>query len=78
MTGTVSPEQVMEAIDESTILVSMMLVNNEVGSILPIEAAAKAKKKKISRIVSCRCCTGIWENGSLSEKSGIDLLTISG
>ena len=46
MTGTVSPEQVMEAIDESTILVSMMLVNNEVGSILPIEAAAKAIKKK--------------------------------
>lgn len=46
MTGAISPEQVMEAIDEHTVLVSMMLVNNEVGSILPIEAAAKAIKQK--------------------------------
>ena len=68
MTGAISPEQVMEAIDEHTVLVSMMLVNNEVGSILPIEAAAKAIKQKVSCIVSCRCRTGIWKNGNLSEQ----------
>ena len=40
--GNVSPEQLREAVTPETILVSMMLVNNEVGSILPAEAAADA------------------------------------
>ena len=40
--GKIDPEQVREAVTPDTILVSMMRVNNEVGSILPVEAAAKA------------------------------------
>lgn len=40
--GRISPEQVRKAVTPDTILVSMMRVNNEVGSILPVEAAAKA------------------------------------
>lgn len=44
--GNISPEQVCEAITPETILVSMMRVNNEVGSILPVEAAADAIEEK--------------------------------
>ena len=40
--GHISPGQVREAVTHETILVSMMRVNNEVGSILPVEAAADA------------------------------------
>ena len=40
--GHISPEQIREAIDNRTILVSMMLVNNEVGTIFPVEEAARA------------------------------------
>lgn len=40
--GKITPEQVKEAVTPDTILVSMMRVNNEVGSILPVEAAADA------------------------------------
>ena len=40
--GKISPEQIRAAVDEKTILVSLMRVNNEVGSILPVEAAAQA------------------------------------
>jgi cysteine desulfurase len=40
--GKIDPEQVREAVTPDTILVSMMRVNNEVGSILPVEAAADA------------------------------------
>lgn len=40
--GRIAPEQILEAVTGKTILVSMMCVNNEVGSILPIEAAAQA------------------------------------
>ena len=44
--GKISPEDVREAVTPETILVSMMAVNNEVGSILPLEAAADAIEEK--------------------------------
>jgi cysteine desulfurase len=40
--GQIQPEQVFEAVTADTILVSMMCVNNEVGSILPLEAVGAA------------------------------------
>ncbi len=40
--GSIAPEAVKAAIRPDTILVSMMLVNNEAGSILPVRAAADA------------------------------------
>ena len=40
--GKIAPEQIREAVTPDTILVSIMRVNNEVGSILPVEAAAAA------------------------------------
>ena len=44
--GIVTPEQVTEALRPDTILVSVMMVNNEIGSIFPIEGIAKAVHKK--------------------------------
>lgn len=43
--GMVTPEQVEEAIREDTILVSIIYVNNEIGSINPIEEIGKVVKK---------------------------------
>ncbi len=43
--GRISEEAIFEAVNEKTILVSLMLVNNEVGSIMPVKAAAKALKR---------------------------------
>ncbi len=40
--GQIQPEQVYQAVTPDTILVSMMCVNNEVGSILPLEAVPAA------------------------------------
>lgn len=40
--GRIQPEQIFEAVTPETILVSMMCVNNEVGSILPLEAVSAA------------------------------------
>ncbi|RDI95473.1 cysteine desulfurase [Meiothermus sp. QL-1] len=39
--GLVHPEQVAEALREDTLLVSVMTVNNELGSLYPIEAIAE-------------------------------------
>lgn len=44
--GEIDPEAVREAVTPETILVSIMAVNNEVGSILPVEAAADAIEEK--------------------------------
>lgn len=41
-TGKIQSEQIFEAVTPDTILVSMMCVNNEVGTILPLEAVSAA------------------------------------
>lgn len=46
--GLVSYESLLEAIDEKTVLVSMMAVNNELGTIEPIEKLSRAVKTKNS------------------------------
>lgn len=43
--GRITPEQLKAALQKDTILVSMMLVNNEVGSVLPIAQLAKLTHK---------------------------------
>ncbi len=43
-TGRIAPEAVSSAIRPDTVLVSMMLVNNELGTIFPVQAAADAIK----------------------------------
>ena len=40
--GHILPEAVQEAVRPDTTLVTMMAVNNEVGTILPLDAAAQA------------------------------------
>jgi cysteine desulfurase len=44
--GLVSPEQVAEAVNERTILVSVMHANNEIGTIEPVAEIVKAVKEK--------------------------------
>lgn len=44
--GTISEEDIFSAINDKTVLVSIMLVNNEVGTILPVSAAKEAIKAK--------------------------------
>lgn len=43
--GKISEEDLASAINEKTILVSLMLVNNEVGSIMPVASAAALLKR---------------------------------
>lgn len=48
-TGAISVESVLEALRSDTILVSLMLVNNETGAVTDIAAIAKAMKKRPPR-----------------------------
>ena len=51
-TGLINPEDVEKAIKENTILVSVMLVNNEVGTIEPVNAIGR-KLKGVKKDIPC-------------------------
>ena len=77
--GIVTPEQVVSAIRPDTILVSVMMVNNEIGSILPIGDIARAVHKKDPKIYVHT--DAIQAYGKLPinvSKLGVELLSVSG
>jgi cysteine desulfurase len=76
--GLLTPEKVALAIEEDTILVSLMLANNEVGSVHPIaDIAAAVKKKKKDVLVHCDAVQGVGKVPFSVEDSRIDLASIS-
>lgn len=77
--GRISPEQVTEALRPDTVLVSMMLVNNEVGSVLPVAEASKAiKASGCPALLHCDAVQGFLKVPFTPEKLGVDLLSVSG
>lgn len=76
--GNITAEQFAEAIDENTILVSVMAVNNEVGSILPFaEIASVLRRKKSPALFHVDAVQGFLKLPIIPKKCGIDLLSIS-
>lgn len=76
--GTVSIKAFLDAIDEQTILVSCMSVNNETGAFLPVELIKKAIiKKKSPALFHCDATQSYLKYPINPNKSGIDLLTLS-
>ena len=77
--GRVAPEQLAAALRPDTALVSMMLVNNETGAILPVPDCAKAVKSFNPAILfHCDAVQGFLKTPELLAKLGADLVTISG
>ena len=77
--GRVPEEAVLTAVPGDTILISVMAVNNELGSIQPIEVLKKAVKR--AGAPALVHVDGVQAYGKLPlrpEKLGIDLLTVSG
>lgn len=77
--GRVPEEAVLKAVTGDTILISVMAVNNELGSIQSIEVLKKAVKR--AGAPALVHVDGVQAYGKLPlrpEKLGIDLLTVSG
>ena len=77
-TGCIREDQVREAVTEQTILVSMMAVNNEVGTVLPVDAAVEAIAA--SRAPALLHVDAVQAYGKLPlnpARRGIDLMTVS-
>lgn len=76
--GSISIADLIEEADEKTILVSVMLVNNELGSINPVQLIKKALLRKNSpALVHCDAVQGFGKLPINAEKLGVDLMSIS-
>lgn len=76
--GRISEEQIFEAVNQDTILVSMMYVNNEVGSILPVKAIKKAVQRvNAPALIHIDCVQAYGKLDVKPNKLGADLLTIT-
>lgn len=76
--GNISCEEFENAIDEKTILVSLMAVNNEVGSVLPFDKIKKIIKRNNSpALLHVDAVQGYLKIDIKPQKCGIDLMSIS-
>lgn len=76
--GRITEEQIANAINSDTILVTIMYVNNEVGSIMPIKAIKKAvKKANAPALIHIDCVQAFGKIDVKPSKMGADLVTIT-
>ncbi len=76
--GHLSEEQLFDAVNEKTILVSMMLVNNETGAVFPVSAAARAiRRKKAPALLHTDAVQAFGKLEFSPAKLGADLCTVS-
>ena len=77
--GVIPLEELENSLNSNTVLVSMMMVNNEVGSIEPIEQAVKLTKAKApNAFFHCDAVQGYGKLPINVKKLGVDMLTASG
>jgi len=76
--GNISEEAFQNAVDEKTVLVSLMAVNNEIGTVLPFEKIKRIiKRKKSSALLHIDCVQGYMKLPVKPERCGIDLMSMS-
>ena len=77
--GMISLEELKEAVTDETILVSIMMVNNEIGAVEPIEEAIKViKAKNPKTLVHVDAIQAYGKYRIYPKKIGVDLLSVSG
>jgi len=73
--GRVDPKDVEKAVTKKTILISVMYVNNELGTIQPIKEIGEIAKKKKILFHTDACQAGYLDLDV--QKLGVDLLTLN-
>ena len=77
--GAVTPEQVRDALREDTIMVSLMLVNNETGAVTDIAAISRLlKKANPGALMHTDAVQGFLKVPFTAKSLGADLISISG
>lgn len=76
--GTVPLQSIENAVNSDTVLFSMMLVNNEMGTIEPVREAAEIVRKKAPKaLIHCDAVQAFGKIPFTPQKLGVDLLSIS-
>ncbi|MBQ2848399.1 MAG: cysteine desulfurase [Clostridia bacterium] len=76
--GRINEKELYAAVNSNTILITMMLVNNEVGTIMPVQAAKRAAM--MARSPALIHCDAVQAFGKMPVKPaslGVDLMTVS-
>lgn len=77
--GTIDPEEVGRALRPDTVLVSMMLVNNELGTLLPVrEVSQLIRRAGAPALLHCDAVQGFLKVPFTPKELGADLVSISG
>lgn len=78
-TGHIAVDDLRAALRPDTALVSMMLVNNELGTVLPVAQAARlVRRLGSSALIHCDGVQGFLKIPFTPAELGVDLLTVSG
>ena len=77
--GNITVEQVANALREDTVLVSMMLVNNETGCVFPVaETARLLREKRSPALLHCDAVQGFLKVPCDPAGWGVDMMSLSG
>lgn len=76
--GRITKEQIQSAIQADTILVSVMCINNEVGSVLPVQEIRRAvQRAKAPAVIHTDCVQAYGKTPLRADRLGADLITVS-
>ncbi len=75
-TGMINPDDVRAAITDKTILISIMLASNEIGTIHPIQEIGKIAKEK-GVLFHCDATQGVGKIPVNASEMGIDLMSFT-
>lgn len=77
--GHILASDILNAVDDKTVLVTMMLVNNETGCIFPVSDVAEGLKEMRSKALLHTDCVQAFGKMEIDvSELGVDLLTASG
>lgn len=77
--GQITPKAVLDAVNDDTFLVSMMLVNNETGAVFDVASAfSMIKKKHPQTLTHCDCVQGFMKLPITAKKLNADMISLSG
>ena len=77
--GKINEDELFESINSNTILVSLMAVNNEVGSVLPVNVARKAiNQKGAPALIHADCVQAFGKIPVNPRTVDADFITVSG
>ena len=76
--GKISEKDLYDSVTADTILISIMAINNETGSVMPFESAKRAAMRaKSPALIHCDAVQAFGKIDLRPAASGIDLMTVS-